>query len=280
MVSHARTSLIAVGVLLMSLVPAGAVSAGQAAPVTGQSAHLNAAPARPAYLDSAQPVALRVKDLLGRMTLEEKIGQMTQAERGAVAGDPSQIATLRLGSVLSGGGSTPTPNTPAAWVDMVNEFQEPGAEHPPAASRIIYGIDAVHGHGNVYGATVFPHNIGLGATRDPALVEKVGAGHRRGGTRDRHPVELRAVRLRRPRRAVGPHLRELRRGPDAGRPRWRRSSTACRVTGGRRSQPTTSWPPRSTTRVTATPSTTTRPPLPTWASRGTSSGTRSTRASR
>ena len=107
------------------------------------------------------------------MTLEEKIGQMTQAERGAVAGDPSQIATLRLGSVLSGGGSTPTPNTPAAWVDMVNEFQSQ-ALSTRLGIPIIYGIDAVHGHGNVYGATVFPHNIGLGSTRDPALVKKVG----------------------------------------------------------------------------------------------------------
>ena len=173
MVSHARTSLIAIGVLLMSLLPAGAVSAGQATPVTGQLAHLNAAPARAAYRDSAQPVAKRVKDLLSRMTLEEKIGQMTQAERGAVAGDPSQIATLRLGSVLSGGGSTPTPNTPAAWVDMVNEFQSQ-ALNTRLGIPIIYGIDAVHGHGNVYGATVFPHNIGLGSTRDPALVRKVG----------------------------------------------------------------------------------------------------------
>ena len=173
MVSHARTSLITVGVLLMSLLPAGAVSAGQTTPVTGQLAHLNAAPARPAYLDSAQPVARRVKDLLSRMTLEEKVGQMTQAERGAVAGDPSQIATLRLGSVLSGGGSTPTPNTPAAWVDMVNEFQSQ-ALNTRLGIPIIYGIDAVHGHGNVYGATVFPHNIGLGSTRDPALVKKIG----------------------------------------------------------------------------------------------------------
>src|SRR6266540_5217525 len=171
--SRSRSSLIAVGVLLMSLVPAGAVSASQAPRVTDQLAHLNAATSRPPYLDPARPVALRVKDLLGRMTLEEKVGQMTQAERGAVAGDPSQIATLRLGSVLSGGGSTPTPNTPAAWVDMVNEFQSQ-VLNTRLGIPIIYGIDAVHGHGNVYGATVFPHNIGLGSTRDPALVKEVG----------------------------------------------------------------------------------------------------------
>jgi beta-glucosidase len=157
----------------MSLVAAGAVSASQATPVTDQLAHANAAPSGPAYLDSAQPVAPRVRDLLSRMTLEEKVGQMTQAERGAVAGDPSQIATLGLGSVLSGGGSTPTPNTPAAWVDMVNEFQSQ-ALSTRLGIPIIYGIDAVHGHGNVYGATIFPHNIGLGSTRDPALVKKVG----------------------------------------------------------------------------------------------------------
>jgi len=75
--------------------------------------------------------------------------------------------------VLSGGGSTPTPNTPAAWVAMVNEFQSQ-ALSTRLGIPIIYGIDAVHGHGNVHGATIFPHNIGLGATRNPALVEKVG----------------------------------------------------------------------------------------------------------
>src|SRR4029450_141850 len=96
-----------------------------------------------------------------------------QGERGAVAGDPTQIATLHLGSVLSGGGSTPTPNTPEAWVDMINAFQEQ-ALSTRLGIPIIYGIDAVHGHGNVYGATIFPHNIGLGSTRDPALVKKVG----------------------------------------------------------------------------------------------------------
>jgi beta-glucosidase len=162
-------STVAVALLL----PAGAVSASKEPPVADQLAQLNAAPARAPYLDPAQPVAGRVKDLLGRMTLEEKVGQMTEAERGAVADEPSLIATLRLGSVLSGGGSTPTPNTPAAWVEMVNEFLSQ-ALNTRLGIPIIYGIDAVHGHGNVYGATVFPHNIGLGSARDPALMKKVG----------------------------------------------------------------------------------------------------------
>jgi beta-glucosidase len=132
-----------------------------------------AAPARPAYLDPSNPVEKRVADLLGRMTLQEKIGQMTQAERAAVADDPSRVAEWGLGSVLSGGGSTPADNTPAGWVKMINEFQEQ-ALGTRLGIPILYGIDAVHGHGNAYGATVFPHNIGIGATRDPALAEREG----------------------------------------------------------------------------------------------------------
>jgi beta-glucosidase len=124
------------------------------------------------YLDRRLPIERRVADLLRRMTLDDKIGQMTQAERVAVAPDPSVIATWRLGSVLSGGGSVPTPNTPAAWVEMVNTFQR-YALSTPLQIPLIYGIDAVHGHGNVHGATIFPHNIGLGSTRDPALTERV-----------------------------------------------------------------------------------------------------------
>jgi beta-glucosidase len=131
-----------------------------------------AAATTPLYRDARQPVEKRVTDLLGRMTLADKIGQMTQSERGAVIGDPSLITRWRLGSVLSGGGSVPTPNTPEAWIEMVNTFQR-AALATPLGIPMIYGIDAVHGHGNVYGATVFPHNIGLGATRDPRLVEQV-----------------------------------------------------------------------------------------------------------
>jgi beta-glucosidase len=127
----------------------------------------------PAYLDSRQPTHRRVADLLRRMTLEEKVGQMTQTERFAVFDDPSRIAEWQIGSVLSGGGSTPPVNEPSAWLDMVNSFQAQ-ALTTRLGIPLIYGIDAVHGIGIVQGATIFPHNIGLGATRDARLVEEVG----------------------------------------------------------------------------------------------------------
>ncbi|MFC4425204.1 glycoside hydrolase family 3 protein [Deinococcus navajonensis] len=112
-----------------------------------------------------------VTHLLAQMTLEEKIGQMTQPEKNSVkAGDVTRLA---LGSVLSGGGGNPDPNTPASWRAMVSTFQDEAL-----ATRLkiplIYGVDAVHGHNNVVGATVYPHNIGLGATRDADLVRRIG----------------------------------------------------------------------------------------------------------
>ncbi len=124
------------------------------------------------YLNAALPVAQRVDDLLSRMTLEEKVGQMTQAERGAVDADPSLVTTWALGALLSGGGSVPTPNTPTAWADMVDRFQS-AALATRLQIPLLYGVDSVHGHGNLYGATVFPHNIGLGATRDAGLITRV-----------------------------------------------------------------------------------------------------------
>ncbi|MBO0844544.1 MAG: glycoside hydrolase family 3 protein [Nocardioides sp.] len=126
------------------------------------------------YEDPSLPISQRVADLLGRMSLQEKIGQMTQAERASVdsPADQSKISDDYLGSVLSGGGSVPTPNTPTAWADMVDRYQAQ-ALTTPLHIPIIYGIDTVHGDGNMDGATVFPHNIGLGATRDPALVREV-----------------------------------------------------------------------------------------------------------
>jgi beta-glucosidase len=151
------------------------VALGAVAALTATVASAPAAATKtisPAYLDARQPVERRVGDLLSRMTLADKIGQMTQAERAQVAANPGRVTEWRLGSVLSGGGSVPAPNTPQAWVDMVNSLQR-AALDTPLKIPLIYGIDAVHGHGNAHGATVFPHNVGLGATRDPELVRKV-----------------------------------------------------------------------------------------------------------
>ncbi|MGW3285738.1 glycoside hydrolase family 3 protein [Streptomyces sp. NPDC001002] len=125
------------------------------------------------YLDSKLPIRKRVADLVSRMSLEEKAGQMTQAERGAM-GTPSDIASYDLGSLLSGGGSTPTPNTAAAWAKMIDGFQL-RTQATRFQIPLIYGVDAVHGHNNLAGATVMPHNIGIGATRDPQLAQKTGS---------------------------------------------------------------------------------------------------------
>lgn len=124
------------------------------------------------YQDPSLPVADRVADLLSRMTVDDKIGQMAQIEKDALV-PQSDLATYRIGSVLSGGDSTVSPNNAQTWADTYDSLQRT-ALGTPLGIPMIYGIDAVHGHNAVRGATIFPHNIGLGATRDPALVQRVG----------------------------------------------------------------------------------------------------------
>ncbi|XP_017215125.1 uncharacterized protein LOC108193063 [Daucus carota subsp. sativus] len=125
------------------------------------------------YKDPKLAINVRIKDLMSRMTLEEKIGQMVQIDRTKASN--KVLKKYLIGSVLSGGGSVPAKRASAeTWVDMVNDFQK-GSLSTRLGIPMIYGIDAVHGHNNVYGATVFPHNVGLGCTRDPALVKKIGA---------------------------------------------------------------------------------------------------------
>ncbi|MBF0208412.1 MAG: beta-glucosidase, partial [Oligoflexia bacterium] len=116
--------------------------------------------------------ASRIKKLLEQMTLEEKIGQMVQAERKTTT--PEDVKNYFLGSLLSGGGSSPGSNQREDWLAMVNEYQQ-AALSTRMRIPILYGIDAVHGHNNVYGAVIFPHNIGLGAANDPALMERIAA---------------------------------------------------------------------------------------------------------
>jgi len=121
----------------------------------------------------AAPRCSSVEDCLAQMTLDEKIGQMTQVNHRALF-DDSDIAEFALGSLLSGGGGSPmTGNTPEDWADMVDGYQSI-ALSTRLGIPLIYGVDAVHGHSNVFGATIFPHNIGLGATRNPELVGHIG----------------------------------------------------------------------------------------------------------
>lgn len=114
----------------------------------------------------------QVKELLSKMTLEEKIGQMTQAEHGGLK-DKADVENYYLGSILSGGGADPNQgNSLSAWTDLYDSYQK-RALKTRLGIPLLYGIDAVHGHSNVLGAVIFPHNIGLGCTRDPELVEKI-----------------------------------------------------------------------------------------------------------
>ncbi|EYU45756.1 hypothetical protein MIMGU_mgv1a003116mg [Erythranthe guttata] len=125
------------------------------------------------YKDPNAAIDARLKDLISQMSLAEKIGQMTQIERTVAT--PSAIKNLSIGSILSVGGSGPFENAESAdWAAMVDSFQKAALESR-LGIPVLYGTDAVHGNNNVYGATIFPHNVGLGATRDADLIRRIGA---------------------------------------------------------------------------------------------------------
>ena len=120
---------------------------------------------------NGESVESKVEGLLEEMTLREQIGQMAQVSRSHIT--PEEVTAHGIGSVLNGGSDNPEPNTPAAWAEMARSYEEAALESRLGVP-LLYGVDAVHGHSNVYGATIFPHNVGLGATRDPDLVEVIG----------------------------------------------------------------------------------------------------------
>ncbi|KAL3646122.1 hypothetical protein CASFOL_011302 [Castilleja foliolosa] len=127
------------------------------------------------YKDPKQPMNTRIKSLVDQMTLKEKIGQMVQIDKPNIT--PEILKEYSIGSVISAAGSTPREDhkaTPEEWVDMVNEYQK-GSLSSRLGIPMLYAIDSVHGHNSLYKATIFPHNVGLGATRDPELVMRIGA---------------------------------------------------------------------------------------------------------
>lgn len=120
----------------------------------------------------------KIDALLARMTVEEKVGQVIQADSASVS--PAEVKEYNLGSVLSGGNSAPGDLPYAAadtWVTAADEYYEASIDDSDGGVSIpiIWGIDAVHGHNNVIGGTVFPHNIALGAANDPELIKRVAA---------------------------------------------------------------------------------------------------------
>ncbi len=172
---------------------------------------------QPRYLDAHAPVAKRVDDLLHRMTLAEKVGQMDQIVIGKLrdttepadgdcnnAGgndDPLQTSCLQrtlidyhTGSILSGGTDNPADNTGKGWAEQYNTIQHYAVEHSRLHIPVIYGVDAVHGFGHPFEATLFPQSIGMGATWDTDLAQAAGAATREqllatGGNWDFAPVQ-------------------------------------------------------------------------------------------
>lgn len=178
--------------LLVLAASAGLVTAS----MLGVSGSRAVAAGQPTYLNQHASVQARVSDLLGRMTLAEKIGQMTQIEVSQIVGNCNYgpgplnqtcahnvLGTAAVGSILSGGGSPPTENingadSPQDWATAINAVVKYSVDNNPLHIPVIYGADVVHGHNNVLGDTMFPEQIGMGATYDPALEQatQVSAG--------------------------------------------------------------------------------------------------------
>ncbi|VUD69173.1 Beta-glucosidase BoGH3B [Thalassocella blandensis] len=143
---------------------------------TSLTVHPDTWPAVESAVKRDEQIEKRVADLLGRMTVEEKVGQMIQAEINSVT--PEEVKKYNLGSVLNGGGSWPGKNkyaTAQDWAALADAFYDASTDTSDGGVGvpIIWGSDAVHGHNNVMGATIYPHNIGLGAARDPELMRKI-----------------------------------------------------------------------------------------------------------
>lgn len=167
---HARTLSIGMAAACALL----SAAAGWATPNRAAEVDPEQWPQAQAGLKREDAIEARVAELLSRMTLEEKVGQLIQADIGSIR--PEDLRRYPLGSILAGGNSAPGGKafaTAQEWLALADAFHAANASRRGTAIPLLFGIDAVHGHNNVIGATLFPHNIGLGAMRDPALVGRI-----------------------------------------------------------------------------------------------------------
>ena len=168
------------------IVAASALAGGAAAQQRGAppvvpaaaTAHPALWPTLPMKLRRDPKVEARVDAILKKMSIEDKVGQLIQVDIASIT--PRDLETYKLGSVLNGGNSAPNNDefAPAPeWLKLFDAFYDASVKRSDGRPvvPIIWGTDAVHGDNNIVGATLFPHNIGLGATRDPALIRRIGA---------------------------------------------------------------------------------------------------------
>ncbi len=165
------------GVLLATSCASASSTTPPSVPLSPQArAHPEIWPAAhsPAAITDAK-TEQRISRIMARMTVAQKVGQMIQADISAIT--PADLERYPLGSILAGGNSGPygdERSDAAKWNRLVTEFHD-ASRKSGAGIPIIFGVDAVHGHSNLPGATIFPHNIGLGAANDPRLIERIGA---------------------------------------------------------------------------------------------------------
>jgi beta-glucosidase len=178
-----RTYLFLLSLILVALAAPTRAAAASAQALIGAAVathelHPADWPAIPSALATQPDVEKFVQGLLNSMTPEEKVGQLIQADIDSI--QPQDLAQYPLGSILAGGNAAPGKNNHSsadAWLNLTDAFfrastARPSPDHPPIP--VLFGIDAVHGHAKIRGATIFPHNVGLGAAHNPALIEKIG----------------------------------------------------------------------------------------------------------
>ncbi|MEE4451411.1 glycoside hydrolase family 3 protein [Novosphingobium resinovorum] len=173
-VSLARISLAALAVGLLAA-PLAAQSQQQNQQPPASIAHPDLWPQVKAQPQRDPAVEKRVEALLGTMSVEDKVGQLIQVDIGSIT--PAQVRETRIGSVLNGGNSGPYDDEyapPAKWLKLADEYYDASMAAPGPKIPIIWGTDSVHGNNNIVGATLFPHNIGLGAARDRDLIREIG----------------------------------------------------------------------------------------------------------